>query len=288
MQIVRKYVHVCDAIMLFGVLKEQESMAQRILMYPSAWDELKALKSESREERRAVETSKRLLQRAAKEYKVMLHPIDPIRADREGWKPEEQYPLTNLLSLVWFNRLIYLPPSGLLLNADPMDLLFTLPMEDRPMLGLADPLGETNEVDILLIEPTKNLLQETTSSLPEGAFLDREFLGRINTSPAPMPSNGENTIDLLAETGSLANVDAQFNATEFLEGTAYVRVKDNGLPGPEYGLPRGNMVEAMPKGNEARKAWEGAYERYREARMDICGLDLEPIEKVEKLVEELR
>ena len=266
-------------------------MAQRILMYPSIWDlspeEMKG-KEIGKEERKAVKTSRRLLQRAAKDYKVMLQPIESENAGKRGWKPEEQYPLTNILSLVWFNRLIYLPPSGLLLNADPMDLLFTLPMEDRPMLGLADPLGETNEVDVLLIEPTKDLLQGTISSLPEGAFLDSEFLGKIHTTPAPMPSDGENSINLLAETGPLTNVGAQFNATAFMEETAYVRVKDEGLPGPEYGVPRGRLVEAMPRETGARRAWEVVYERFREARMDVCGLDLEPIEKVGNGMEELR
>ena len=262
-------------------------MAQRILMYPSAWDDPKTLESEDKEERRVAETSRRLLRRAAKDYKVMLQPVNARSADGMGWRPEEQYPLTNLLSLGWFNRLIYLPPSGLLLNTDPMDLLFTLPMEERPILGLADPLGKTSEVDVLLIEPTNKLLQDTTSSLPEGAFLDEEFLGGIHTILAPTPSDGENTIDLLAETGSLANVDAQFNATKFLERTAYVRVKDDTLPGPEFGIRKGKMAEAMPEGEEARMAWEGAYERYREARMDVCGLDLEPVEKLEKVLEEL-
>lgn len=288
MQLVRKHVHLCNAVMFFGVLKEQESMAQRILMYPSAWDDTNSLKSESQEERRIAETNQRLLQRAAKEYKVMLQPIDARSADSDGWKSEEQYPLTNLLSLLWFNRVIYLPPSGLLLSADPMDLLFTLPMEDRPMLGLADPLGETREVDVLLIEPTKDLLQDTTSLLPEGAFLDSEFLGKVDSVPAPMPSDGENTIDLLAETGSLAGVDTQFNATNFLESTAYVRMKDEGMPGPEYGVSQKQRAKVMPGTREAKKAWEEAYERYREVRMDVCGLDLEPVEKLELGVEELK
>ena len=173
MQLVRKHAHVCTAVMLFGVLKEQESMAQRILMYPSAWDlspEETKDKEIGKEERKAIETSRRLLRRAAKEYKVVLQPIKSTNAGKRGWKLEEQYPLTNLLSLVWFNRLIYLPPSGLLLNADPMDLLFTLPMEDRLMLGLADPLGETNEVFVFFIVEKRDLLQETTSSLPERIF----------------------------------------------------------------------------------------------------------------------
>ena len=266
-------------------------MAQRILMYPSVWDlSLEEMKERrmGREQRKAIETSRRLMQRAAKDYKVMLQPINSKSTDAEGWKAEEQYPLTNIFSLSWFNRLIYLPPSGLLLNADPMDLLFTLPMEDRQMLGLADPMVENTEVDILLIEPTKSLIQETIASLPEGAFLDQEILGKAHTMPAPIPTDGENSINLLAETGPLNNVGTQFNATSFIEGTAYVKVKDDGLPGPEYATPRGMLAGAMPREKEARKAWEAVYERFREVRMDVCGLDLEPVEKMEKGVEELK
>ena len=277
--------------MLFGVLKEQESMAQRILMYPSTWDlsseEMKERRV-GREQRKAIETSRRLMKRAAKEYKVMLQPVDSTNADKEGWKPEEQYPLTNIFSLNYYNRLIYLPPSGLLLNADPMDLLFTLPMEDHQILGLADPMAENNEVDILLIEPSKSLIQDTMSSLPEGAFLDKEFLGKVHTTPAPIPTNGENSINLLAETGPLTNVGTQFNATAFMEESAYVRLKDDGLPGPEYATPRGQLADVMPREREARRAWEAAYERFREVRMDVCGLDLEPMEKLEKGIEELK
>ena len=278
MQLVRRHLHVCNAVMIFGVLKEQDSMAQRVLMYPSMWD-MSTEEMKSREigndERKSIKTSRRLLQRAAKEYKVMLQPIEPGNSGTKGWKPEEQYPLLHLLSLVWFHRLIYLPPSGLLLNADPLDLLFTLPMENRAMLGLADPLSLINEVDVLLIEPTKDLLRETSSSLPEGAYLDREFMEKIHTTPAPMPS-GQDTINLLAETGPLMEVDAQFNATKFMEETAYVRIKDEGLPGPEYGAPGEKLRYAMPKDTEARQAWETVYERFREMRMDVCGLDLEP------------
>ena len=113
-------------------------------------------------------------------------------------------------------------------------------------------------------------------------------MGKIHTTPAPMPSNGENSINLLAETGPLINVGTQFNASAFIEETAYVRIKDDRLPGPEYGAPRGRLADAMPREMEARRAWEAVYERFREARMDVCGLDLEPIEKEENGMEELR
>ena len=266
-------------------------MAQRILMYPSMWDLSREKMKErkmGKEQIRAIETSRRLMQRAAKEYKVMLQPIDSKIADKVGWKAEELYPLTNIFSLSYFNRLIYLPPSGLLLNADPIDLLFTLPMEDRGMLGLADPMAEDNAVDILVVEPSEKVGQEIMSSLPEGAFMDKEFLGKVHTTPAPIPTDGEKSINLLAETGPLTNVGTQFNATTFMEGTAYVRLKDEGLLGPEYATPRGQLADVMPREREARRAWEAVYERFREVRMNVCGLDLEPIEKLEGGTQELK
>ena len=87
---------------------------------------------------------------------------------------------------------------------------------------------------------------------------------------------------------------AEFNATDFLEMTAYVHIEDPGVEGPEYDVPRPDFVRAMPSGKEARKAWEIVYERYRDARTDICGLDLKPVERQEDegggvgMVEELK
>ena len=70
---------------------------------------------------------------------------------------------------------------------------------------------------------------------------------------------------------------AEFNATEFLELTGYVHIEDPGVEGPEYDVQRPDFVRAMPSGKQARKAWEMVYERYRDARRDVCGLDLEPV-----------
>lgn len=217
------------------------------------------------------------MRKAAKEYRVVLQAVEPVpvAAGSGSVTEEERYPLTNLLSLVHYNRVLSLQPSGLILDSTPLDLLFTLPME-KPLLGLSAPDDESMQPAILLIEPSKETYQDITSSLPEGAYPDNEFLQHVPSTPAP--ADGEGPMTLLAQTSGLDDVDAQFDALQFLDTTSYIRVSDLDLPGPEYAIPRQDYVRAMPRSKQARKAWEGVYERFRDARVEVCGLDLEPVE----------
>ena len=264
--------------MAFAALEGQESMAQRVLMYPSDWDEGDEFDGD-----KAI--TQGLLRKAASRYKVMLQPISPSRVPAHGdeseqatFSDEEQYPLTNLLSLLHHNRLLYLQPSGLILSSSPLDLLFTYPIpEAKHMLGFTSPIpSSADRPAVLLIEPTRALQKDTMAALPEGTFLDTEFLSLVTSRPAPPATPAENTKPamLLAETSSLHNVDAGFNATEFLDTTGYVHIQDDGALGPEFAANKA-FGKAAPPRKEARKAWEGVYQRFREGRVEICGLDLE-------------
>ena len=283
MQLVRRHVEVCGAVMGMREVERGESMAQRIILYPREWDAKVEKDEESsgvgeEDERRRRETSRRLLRKAAKEYRVMLQAVESIplaAAGGETWTEEERYPLTNLLSLIHYNRILFLRPSGLILDSTPLDLLFTLPMEE-PLLGLSAPEDESMQPAMLLFEPSKETYQDVITSLPEGAYPDSEFLQRVTSTPAP--ANGESPMTLLAQTSGLDDVDAQFNAKTFMDTTAYIRLSDANLPGPEYDIPRPDYVRAMPRSKQGRKAWEDVYERFRDARMEVCGLDLEPVE----------
>ena len=297
-------------------LSAEESMAQRVIMYPREWDEedvdgdkTNRPTIEGEEVMRQRRTSRRLLRQAAKEYKVMLQPISPAAAavsvaekkeeEDERWKPEERFPLTNLLSLITFNRIVYFPPSGLVMDATPLDLLFTLPIEEdkKGMLGLFDPRGRTSDEeggqrkkrgdssgldpDILILEPSKKLYQDMAAALPEGAFEDKEFYGLVHMAPAATSGDEKSSEKdegaLVVDTGRLGAADAQFEARDVTERTAYVRLRDFDLPGPEYDVPRWLMEQKAPSGGgEARRAWFGVYEKYWTERMSVCGLDLEP------------
>lgn len=260
-------------------LVEGQSMAQRILLYPRSWDEKP---TDGTKTDPHIATSRRLLRKAAKEYKVMLQPIDAIPQSNNSapLTEEEKYPLTNLLTLLHYNRILLLQSPGLILDSTPLDLLFTLPME-TPMLGLSASQEDKLHPSLLLLQPSRDTYAETISSLPEGAYLDSEFLQRVTLESAPI--DPKHPICLLAETGLLgAERGEELNATEWLDSTAYVRLKDDGLPGPEYDIPSEDFVRAMPRGEQASRVWERVYERFRDARMEICGLDLETVEEVKQ------
>ena len=47
------------------------------------------------------------------------------------------------------------------------------------------------------------------------------------------------------------------------------------MPGPEYDVPYSTRVKMRPLNTQADEAWSRLYERFRQQRMEVCGLDLE-------------
>ncbi|KAL8665998.1 MAG: hypothetical protein Q9202_001735 [Teloschistes flavicans] len=274
-QLLREYLHVCNAVMLFAVLEEQESLAQRVILYPKEWDEKKEATGKGKLEiDPQVETSKRLLREAAKRYKVMLQPIQPMVKIGD----ESVFPLAGLLSLSLYNRVIYLPPSGLVLDTSGLDHLFTLPMEST-LLGIsAGSEDETHTPSIVLLQPSKESFKETLASLPTEKYSEEDFISKIPL----LPDLPEDQIHVLAKTSNLRHEDDAFDADEFMGGTSYVQISDPNMLGPEFDTPRQILASARPKQSEPKKAWQDIYEKYRQQRMDVCGLDLEPAPKLLK------
>lgn len=184
---------------------------------------------------------------------------------------EAAYPLVDLLSLTLFNRLIYLKPSGLIIDAAKLDMLFTLPMESA-MLGISgNPQDEGTVPSVILLEPSERAYNDTSSSIPAGSYSDDEFLQHVSLVADTVDRN-----HLVAKTSAIHLESDRFNVTEFIESTSYVQLSDPGLPGPEFNIPRRQLLRAKPKQPNHRKAWETVYEMFREQRMSVCGLDLEP------------
>ncbi|KAL8933080.1 MAG: hypothetical protein Q9211_005973, partial [Gyalolechia sp. 1 TL-2023] len=268
-QLLREHIHVCNALMLFAVLEDQESMAQRMILYPKEWDKQVA-GQESLDPQ--VQTSKRLLRDAAKRYKVMLQPVDPLLKIRDG---KSIFPLAGLLSLHAYNRIIYLPPSGLVLDTSGLDHLFTLPMESD-MLGIsAGPEDEVTSPSIVLLSPSKESFQATLSSVDPEKYDEDSSLNKIPLL-ADLP---EDQVHVVAKTSGLRFEDDKFDAAAFMDNTSYVQISDPNVLGPEYDTPRQLLISTTPKAPEPKKAWQEVYEKYRERRMDVCGLDLEPTPK---------
>lgn len=171
-----------------------------------------------------------------------------------------------------FNRLMYLQPSGLIVDSGKLDLLFTLPMTSD-VLGISTGSRE-DEIfpPLLLIEPSMRAYNESLPSIISKKYSDNNFLQNF-----PIKTRtSKNQTNLVMKTSSFHLEDGNFDLTSFMENTAYVHISDPDMPGPEYDAPRSKLLRARPKQAEQRKVWEAVYERYREQRMEICGLDLEP------------
>ena len=80
-QPVREQSELCNSIMFFSDLQKLKSPARRILMFPRDW---LLPTTVGDDQNSAIETTKRLLRLAAKQYGVKLHPIEPL--DHEGDK----------------------------------------------------------------------------------------------------------------------------------------------------------------------------------------------------------
>ena len=97
-QLVREHIHVCNAIMIFAALEREESMAQRIIVYPKSWNEQSRDRETSNSQ---LETSMRLLKNAASRYRVMLQPVEPMLGTGHGILPVLMDILSQITNDLW-------------------------------------------------------------------------------------------------------------------------------------------------------------------------------------------
>jgi hypothetical protein len=86
--------------------------------------------------------------------------------------------------------------------------------------------------------------------------------------------------NVVFESQDLRNAADGFNATAFEQATTFVRLSDPEIPGPEYDIPYSEKVKLRPQNEEAQEAWSKLYERFRQRRMEVCGLDLETYQPI--------
>lgn len=272
-QLVTRYEDVCNTVMQFAELTREQSPAQKVLMYPRSWDdEMANLEPKSRH----LETSMRLLQKASRQYKVKLSPMKAI-VGREEAGGSEAYPISNLLMLTSFDRVLNLASTGLVLDAELLDTLFSAPMNS----SVTEFLGKESDL------PQATLLK------PSMATYQRAIRRRGKGEPLKAVSSrvllGKTSAYMVSQTSSLRSIQPEdqdtFNATTFYDTAAYVRFSDGEVLGPEYDIPGNIMRQATPEHAGAKSVWDGLYDRFRVERMNVCGLDLEPMPR-EKHVEE--
>ncbi|KAI9812752.1 MAG: hypothetical protein M1827_004508 [Pycnora praestabilis] len=282
-QLVTDHLLVCSSVMLFGELHRKGSLADKVLLFPKAW-------AEAGNESRGgsvgdpyLETSRRLLRRAVKRYGVILRPVGPVVEGADEDSPAA-YSLASLLLLTEYHRILYLSPSGLILDHAPLDELLASISSEVPLLispseaPSSSSTLPTSPPSLLLLEPsTEDYNRALTLISPETLPVSTLFTSLYPDSSAPT------THPLIIQTSSLHHqllTDNQTSNSTFpthpFPTSAYIHITDPNLPGPEHDIPHQAFLAAQPETGKKARIWEDVYEKFRQLRMDICGLDLEP------------
>ena len=196
------------------------------------------------------------------------------------------YSLASLYSLTDYERVLYLQGPGTLLDASALDSLLAFSKSEPMAAYPATPARESLSTHLLLVHPSHlnyGQLKKLRSSQP---MTDLDLFRKSFAAPASLISQWSLSMgNVVYESQNLRNAIDGFNATIFEKMTTYVRLSDPELPGPEYDVPYYERVALRPSNEEARGAWERLYEKFRQRRMEVCGLDLETWTKPELLGE---
>jgi hypothetical protein len=245
-----------------------KSAAPRLLLFPQHWIEEK----DGEAPNPFMETSRRLLKKASRRYRVTLVPIQPDVAGKSRDDPEA-YSNAALATLSHYKKVMTFPPPGLVLDTAPLDSI--LAFAETNAIAAYPALNGTDSSTIL-IAPSKSS-QETLSKAAVSA----------SEADALLPDVQDHS--LFTTSQALRTADpTSFNATDFISATAYVHFADPDLPGPEYDIPYSSIVKMRPTGDDQGFLWEKMYSTYKDRRYGVCGLDLEvwpPLPKAEPVSE---
>ena len=191
--------------------------------------------------------------------------------------------MTSLFGMTHYDRILYLSSPGVLLNPAPLDsLLAYAPEQSFAALRGSNPEHPSISDSLYLLRPSKKMYTNFTQTLSTTPTSDFSLLS--NAFPVPgayfpeylLPASSP----LVSTTSSLTfyserDIKTSFNTSDFLDNTAWVRLWDPELPGPEYDVPYHERHRVAPKDENARIVWERLYNVFQEDRMEVCGLDLE-------------
>lgn len=258
-QVVREHSEVCNALILFGELHRSKSPVPKLLLFPAAWI------ADTDDKNQEWETTRRLLRKATRRYRVTLVPIE----NSEIWEdPREK----NLFFLKDYDRVIALPLPGLVINSVPLDTLLAYDQSKDAISSYSATKDGAMSSSIIVVRPTVKQAETTFSSIPS-------LFTSSSDSDLPDPSIFSNVIDLRTRHSE----SDPFNATKFLTETSYVHISDPELPGPEYDFPYYEMVRRRPEDEDQGFLWEKMYSTYKDRRYEVCGLDLEVWPPVKEL-----
>ncbi len=175
---------------------------------------------------------------------------------------------------------MYLDGPGVLLDASALDSLLAF-SKSEPMAAFpATAERKDLSTSLLMIHPSQQTFSQLRALRTEKDMTDLAMLRETFTAPESLMSEWSLSMgNVVYDSSSLRKTTGSFNATAFEQSTTLVRLADPDMPGPEYDVPFADRVKLRPENAEAEETWTKLYEMFRQRRMEVCGLDLEPVEE---------
>ena len=181
-----------------------------------------------------------------------------------------------MYSLVDYERIIYLQGPGVLLDASALDSLLAF-SKSEPMAAFPATSERSDlSTSLLMIHPSQQSFSQLKALRASKPTTDLSLFRSTFAAPESLISEWSLSMgNVVYESQYLREEVDGFNATQFEEATTFVRLSDPEIPGPEYDIPFPDRVKLRPQNLEAEEVWSKLYERFRQRRMEVCGLDLE-------------
>jgi hypothetical protein len=171
---------------------------------------------------------------------------------------------------------VYLDGPGVLLDASALDSLLAFSKSEPMAAYPATPERTDMSTSLLLVHPSHESFRQLKEARSSNPVTDLDLFRQTFAAPQSLISEWSLSMgNVVYESQRLRDAGDGFNLTAFEGATTYVRLSDPELPGPEYDVPYSDQIHIRPKDEQAREAWEKLYERFRQRRMEVCGLDLE-------------
>lgn len=191
------------------------------------------------------------------------------------------YSLASLYSLVDYERILYLQGPGLLLDASALDSLLAF-SKSEPMAAFPATAERRDlSTSLLMVHPSQQSFAQLKAMRQSKPSSDLHLFRAVFSAPESLMSEWSLSMgNVVYESQALRKAGDGFNATTFEQATTFVRLSDPELPGPEYDVPFAERAKVRPQNEQAQEAWSKLYERFRQRRMEVCGLDLETYQPV--------
>jgi hypothetical protein len=163
-----------------------------------------------------------------------------------------------------------------LLDASALDSLLAF-SKSEPMAAFpATPERKDMSTSLLMVHPSQENFHQLKQLRTTKPMTDLNLFRQTFAAPGSLISEWSLSMgNVVYESRNLRNAADGFNATAFEQATTFVRLSDPELPGPEYDVPYSERVRLRPENEQAQEAWSKLYEKFRQQRMEVCGLDLE-------------